>query len=382
MLRTFLLKKSTLFRGFLSVSILSLSVFVMSTLTACGGGPNLPGTIELIDTSITTPLTAIAVLNDALYIVDENAKLVTYDISDPEDPKKTQQLDAFKGPHLDLRVAYGDRRLLLIGEDGKVALFDLSDPKKPSTIWGGGKTVKLMDKTGPYFIYESTNALYMTPGGKTLYRYDLNALDVSDPSTITTADLTKTFEGTGGGGGVTVMFDDNNTPVRMYVAHATGGKIDAWLLPDLEGGGEAKPSNTFSVTGVTNIKSLRSYKKSAGAIQGWLVVGGDSAGDPDLELLDLGRNFKDASEPKSAFTAKMGAPLLVIGSSRLLFNSELQIWTFAEEPTAASQVAELSLKATPRIRAMVNSKNYIYAAQEGGLKIYKFDKGKETTTEE
>jgi len=85
-----------------------------------------------------------------LYVVSEDGKLISYDISKADAPKKEIQVDAFKGPHLGLQV-FANQRMILIGADGRIALFDLSTPSKPSPVWGQGKTLKL-PQIGPFII--------------------------------------------------------------------------------------------------------------------------------------------------------------------------------------------------------------------------------------
>lgn len=367
-------KRSMWLRGLLAVGWVVAMWGVMS-VTACG--PGLPGTIEVVDTPVNTPATALAMLGKHLYVVYEDGKMRVYDISDPAKPERKEQIDAFAGPHVGMVTAFGDRRLLLFGQDGKVAIFDLADPQKPRPMWGNGKTLALFSKTGPFLIYPSTNAMYMTPGGGTsLVRADLTLLDTTDMTSIDASTVSKSFTaGSGGGGGIAIIYDDKGSPVRLYVGSASSAKMDVWIIPDLEGGSTDPKPTSVDLTNLGKVSGMFSYKKTAGAIQGWLLLAGDPTSEKDFDVLDLGRHWTDAASPASIGTANVDDPYRLDAAQNIIVTKTLSVFDISEGPEKPAQVAKLALNEVPEVRDMLIHNEYIYSAERVGLRIYKYTKG-------
>ena len=353
-----------------------LVLLVLSVTGMHGCGETLPGKIELVNTIEPTSSTAIAMYEKYLYVVTEEGKLISYDVSTPNAPKKQIQVDAFKGPHLGLQV-FGSQRMILIGTDGKIALFDLSSPSNPSPVWGQGKTLKL-PKVGPFIIRSSLSVMYISPGaGDAIIRVELG--NIANNPNATQADLEKgiTKIAGDGGGGIVLVRDDNQSPLRLYIGNRKTGKLDIWVVGDIETGSAKVPASSVDIKAGTGIKSIFFFKEKSDSRRGWLILQSDSGA---LEYLDIGKNWVNASDPKSIATAELPNLFHMDITNKLMLTSELDIYTFTADTvniTTPEVFAKPEVRATLNIRGLIVHKEYLYTAESGGFRVYKYTKNAE-----
>ncbi len=363
-----------------------LAAFLLGGSVAfLGCGKDLPGTIELLELPTTVAATALAMLRDKsgkglyLYLVDENGKFFSYDLKDPAKPKKLQQLDAFKGPHQGMFLFGNNDRIMLLGKNGKVTVFDISDPAKPTTMWGGGKTVDLGVKAGPYIKYSSASALYMTLPDTAIVRIDLTTFSNPDITKVKPKESMTKIAGSGGGG-LAIIYDDKGSPVRLYVAHSGSNKVDVWIVADIEGGNaKPKPSSSFEIKSLKKITALYPYKEHADDVKGWLMAASEASEETDYVVLDLGLRWKNAASPTEVGKANIDGLYRFGAFSKILVTEKLNIWDFSEDKTKPVKVAQPTLREEADLRDMVINGNYIYTAEKGGLRVYRYDKGAATT---
>lgn len=356
------------------VNTLLGGVFVGAILllgSACA--PSLPGSVTLVKSVLETPVSAISIYdNKWLYVIDENGKLISYDVSSPENPKKGSQVDAFKDESFQIGYERSSQWLVLVGKSGKFMLFDIRDPESPTPIWGNGKTYKLK-KVGPMMIRPDIPSMYLTPGnGTALVRVNLAALGtaVTDQAAVDAA--TFTFSGEGGGG-VVMPFSRENTAIRIYVGNKKSGKLDVWNITQIEAKkADAKPISSVALKAGTDVADLFVYQKDAKANQRWVVARSTSG---DLEYLDLGKNEKSADEPKSVGTASVPGFISVQTADGVMVGEELSVWDFSKDFKAPVKVGKPEISAALSLRSVVIHKGHIYTGEASGFNVYSFSKG-------
>jgi hypothetical protein len=363
-----------------------VSAFLVLLFVSVGcSGPSLPGKIEYVQNLTDDEATAMVKYDKYLYIATQAGKLLTYDVSNPAEPKALGQTDSFAGPHIGMAVASGGQSLVLLGKSGKITVFDIGDnPGKPSGIWGRGKTFQLPGKMGPFIMNDAASAMYMTPGGgKALMRIDISAFLLQDLSKLKASEVTRTIDG-GGGGGIRLVTDNNGSPVRLYIGNKDTGKLDIWMVADIEGG-KAKPAPVASAALKVgkDVSGIMSFKENAQSVDEWLVIT-SSKSTEDVEILDLGRYWKSASDPKSLGVVTINGLLSIEPTKNYLVTKELTVYDFSKRGTQPIseylkepvKMAELELRQDIEIRSMVTVGDYVFTAEVKGLRVYKITAGK------
>lgn len=345
-------------------SVVSLAWFVS------GCGESLNAQVNLVDTVSENSTTATMVVDKYLYSV-QNGKLVVYDISKPEAPKKEVQQDAFKGPHRAM-VPFGSGQMMLLGEDGTVQVFDISTPSTPQPIWGAGKTFKLK-YSGPFGIRSNPLVMYVSPGnGVAIARIDLGELTKSDAEQSKIDAGTTSIKG-GGGGGFYLVRNADSIPVALYIGNTETGKLDYWSVADIEKGEAKAPTASIDVKAGKDISQLYLYQ-NADNTRGHLMVVSKSG---DIEYLNLGNEYSSVARPK---TVELENPVSIPNMRILdlkrkrIFSRDLEVYEFDKDFKAPAIWAKTETRAVIEVADMVlhPTKDFIYVAEKAGLRIYSY----------
>ena len=336
-----------------------------AALISCGVG--LKGLVTLIKGVENTPSTLILRKDNLLYVTDENNKLQVYDITNPKEPVKKEQVDIFAGPYYGMTL-FGNR-LVVVGTNGQIALLSLDDPSKPKTPWGRDKFVQLPFSSGPFVINAQAGVMYMTPGdGKALARIDLGVLNVPilpEASIVTGA--IKAYDGAGGGG-IQLVLQTDGTPVRLYTG-TNDGKINAWLVSEIESGQANKPSSSVNCSLGNRLQKLLFH--ALDNVNTLIAVAEAAEGTPDIEVFDLGRNFTKAGEPASQGTATVGGLHAFDAASRIGVSRKLEVWDFTKSFTAPTKYAATELRSFT-IRDILIVGKILFAAEAEGFRVHEF----------
>lgn len=350
-----------------SMGVLGVCGTCLWLLLLASCGPSLKGVVTLVKAVENTAATLVLRKDNLLYITDENNKLQVYDITNPREPVKKEQVDVFAGPYYGATL-YGTR-LVLIGADGKMALISLDEPAKPKTPWGRDQFVQLPFKPGPFAINAQAGVMYMTPGeGKALARIDLGKLNLPllpEASIVTGA--IKTYDGSGGGG-IQLVLDPTGLPIRLYTG-TKDGKINAWLVSDIESGQATAPSSSFACALGGRLQKL--FFHAVDNNNTLLAVAEAAEGSPDIEVFDLGRNFTKAGEPTVQGTATVGGLHTFDVVNRIGVNRKLEVWDFTTSFTAPTQYAATELRSFT-IRDLLIADKILFAAEVDGFRVHEF----------
>lgn len=347
-------------------------VGLSSVFVACG--PSLKGTVTLEEQVATNTTTAVVVLDKYLYSI-QNDKLVTYDVSEPKNPKRLNQQDSFKGPHLGM-VPFGASQLLVMGQDGTVQVFDISSPDSPSPVWGVGKTLKIQ-YPGPFVIRSNPLVMYTSPGnGVAIARIELGELTKSDPSQDNLNAATTKIDG-GGGGGILLPLNADGIPVALYIGNPQTGKVDYWSVAELENKSATAPKASLDVSAGTSVNKLFVYTNSDNT-RGYLLVASSSG---DIQYFDLGNEYNSVAQPSPLEGASASIPNVMIMDQKRkrFYTKDLTIYEFTDFSTAKDFVAPV-LWGQPETRATIDvqgmvlhpTQDFIYVGETAGLRAYSY----------
>lgn len=340
----------------------------LTGLTACG--PDLPGTVSFVGPVDESPVAGIASFDgNWVYVIDEAGKLTSYSLSDPEKPAKGIQVNAFTDTSYQMAYERSFGWLVVLGASGKLAVFDIRTPRTPQPVWGNGKTLKL-DKTGPMMVRADAPTMYVTPGnGTAIVRVDLSALTGAPDQAALKAASTE-IPG-GGGGGIVMPTSDEGTPLRIYVGNKNDGKIDVWDINKVETGEGKTPVNSVAVAAGTSMQALHVYQESANAIQGWLITVSDAG---DVEYFDLDKRYRKADDPASIGTASIPGFVGINNSQKIIIGDQMLVWSFADALEKPTEFAKAELRTNIALRSVVITESYVYSAENGGFRVYKYAK--------
>ncbi len=362
-----------------SLKFISKSAVILASTLAIlfplfsGCGPNLKGAISLLTTLDETPALAVTIFEKYLYSIDENGKLKVFDLSKPESAKRVSQIDALKAQIYRLFI-YNKDRLMVIAKDGKFMLFDLTYLDRPVPLWGKGKVLKL-PAIGPFIVRADVSAMYITPmdGSASIVRVDMTPFNKFNASQKDIDNSYKKF-GSSGGGGISIMYDHYLNPLRFFVGNKKTGKVDLWMVGDIESGNADKPKASFETKAGTNIEKIFSYKETPKAPKGTLIIYGSNG---VLEYFDLGHRFKLVDSPTSIASAEIKNLMLLSLEKKLAVSKQLELYDLSAD------LKKPELFAIPETRAELDVRQvalygdqYLISAEANGLNLYKFTRKK------
>lgn len=352
------------FVGFGGVVMMMIGLSLLTT----GCGPSLQGEVVLVDTISQTTTTRVLVVDQYLYAI-EGSKLIIYNVSKPEAPKKEGQQDCFAGPHLGM-VPFGTGQMMVLGADGTVQVFNISTPGTPLPLWGAGKTLKLK-YPGAFVIRNNPSVMYSSPGNDiAIVRTELGELTKPDADQAKIdASITK-VDG-GGGGGIYLAENADKIPVALYIGNKKTGKLDYWNVATLESGTAKAPTASIDIKAGLDVKRLFMYT-NADNTRGYLMVLAASGG---LEYFDLGNEYNSVAQPKllTDATGSIQDMYILDLKRKFLFSTTLDIFSY-------SDIKKPGLWGQPTTRAVIEvndmtvhpSKDYLYVAEKAGLRVYSF----------